>query len=607
MGYIFNKNDVYAFANGAGATVKEKGGELFFKFCPYCEGGGHDKETFSINLTTGAFKCFRSSCDKHGHFVELARDFNFPLDFGNEPKKYRKLEQKEIVVRDEAVEYMASRGISEEVTRRYYITARNDNPKVLAFPFFDENGFLVAAKYRKTDFNKEKDRNKEWFEKETKPILFGMKQCKDFSRLIITEGQLDSLSVAECGIENAVSVPTGACGFTWIEHCYDWVERYNEIVIFGDCEKGKITLVDGICQRFPTKLIKVVRMADYLGEKDANDILRKYGKEAVRKCVENAEIKPVEAVKEVADIKNVDPTKLEHIKTGIYDVDRTIYGLYFGQVILLTGKRGEGKSTLASQMFANALEQGYSAFAYSGELPDYHFKHWLDLQIAGPENIETSTNEYGDESYSISDETSEKINNWYRGKAYIFDNNAVIDELATDGKKNDDGEEITLLGTIQKAACRYGIKFVLIDNLMTALEVEPTTDLYRAQSAFVKKVKALAVRLGIIVILVAHPRKENDGKELDNDSVSGSSDITNAVDVVMTYSSNTSEDKEIYQSVIGVTKNRLTGRKLLNDKRVKVMYSGKSKRIVCDNDDRKKAYSCFADDTPKEIITAPPF
>lgn len=607
MGYEFNKNDVYAFANSVGAATKQKGDELFFKLCPYCNGGGHDNETFSINLNSGVFKCFRSSCDKHGHFVELARDMNFPLDFGTQPKRYKKLQQKEIIVRDEAVEFMASRGISEGVTHRYYITARNDNPKVIAFPFFDENGFMVSAKYRKTDFDKNRDHNKEWFEKETKPILFGIKQCKDFSRLIITEGQLDSLSVAECGIDNAVSVPTGANGFTWVEHCYDWVDKFGEIIIFGDCEKNKISLVDGISQRFPTKKIKVVRRADYLGEKDANDILRKYGKEAVIKCVENAEIKPVKAVKRMADVKKVDMEKQEHIKTGIYDIDKTINGFYFGQVILLTGKRGEGKSTLASQIFANALEQGYSVFAYSGELADYHFKNWLDLQIAGPEHIETYRNEYGDEAYYITEKTAEIISSWYADKAYIFDNNAVLDELAIDGRKNQDGEEITLLGAIQKAVCRYGIKLVLIDNLMTALEVEPTSDLYRAQSEFVKKVKALAVKLNVAIILIAHPRKEYNGKELDNDSVSGSSDITNAVDLVMTYSANGETDRNIYQSVIGITKNRLTGRKLLNESRVKVMYSGKSKRIICDNDDRRKVYGCFADVTSKEEITEPPF
>ena len=606
MSYEFRSGDVIAFANAFGHETVEKGNELFFKFCPYCNGGGHDKETFSVNLETGAFKCFRASCNKSGHFVEMARDFDYPIENGFAKRKYRRLQQVKIETRNEAVEYMKSRGISEEISKRYRLTVQKNNSKILVFPFFDENGVMVSAKYRKMDFVKSRDKNKEWFEADTMPILFGMMQCKDFKRLIITEGQIDSLTVAECGFDNSVSVPNGATGFTWISNCYDWLDRFDEIVIFGDCEKNKITLVDDIVSRFPLKKIRVVRQVDYLGEKDANDILRKYGKRAVRHCIENAEIKPVRAVKPLSSVKKADLSKMEHIKTGIYDVDKAIGGMYLGQVILITGKRGEGKSTLASQIFANAIDQGYSVFAYSGELPDYHFKNWIDLQIAGSQNIEMSKNEYGEYDYWLSDKTVERINEWYAEKAYIFDNNVILDELAVDGRKNAAGEDITLLGAMQQAVCRYGINLVLIDNLMTAIDVEPASDLYRAQSEFVKKVKSLAIKLNIAVIIIAHPRKESNKDELDNDSVSGSSDITNAVDVVMTYSSNTDADKETYQSLIGITKNRLTGRKLLKKDRVKVKYSEKSKRIVCDNDDANKVYGCFKNMASLEI-SEPPF
>lgn len=607
MSYRFRQGDVLAFANAFNHETFEKGNELFFKLCPYCQGGEHDKETFSINLETGAFKCFRASCNKHGHFVELARDFNYPLEQDGIKKKYKRLRQVKIETKSEAVSYMKSRSISEEITRQYKLTVQKSNPNILVFPFFDENGVMVSAKYRKINFVKGRDKNKEWFETGTKPILFGMMQCKDFSKLIITEGQIDSLTVAECGFDNAVSVPTGANGFTWIQNCYDWVNRFEEIVIFGDCEKNKVTLVEDIISRFPLKKIKVVRQADYLGEKDANDILRKYGKDAVRRCIENAEIKPVRAVKPLAAVKKADLYGMERIKTGIYDVDKTIGGMYLGQLILITGKRGEGKSTLASQIFANAIDQGYSVFAYSGELPDYHFKNWLDLQIAGSQNIQEMQNEYGETDYWLSNKTVEKINGWYGEKAYIFDNNVILDELAVDGKKSESGEEITLLGAMQQAVCRYGIKLVLLDNLMTALDVQPTNDLYRAQSEFIKKVKSIAVKLNIVVVVIAHPKKEQQGKELDNDSVSGSSDITNAVDVVMTYSSNTKEDNDMYQSLIGITKNRLTGKKLFDDKRVKVRYSEKSKRIICDNDNPNKIYGCFKNNNLPTEICNPPF
>lgn len=603
MSYEFKRDDVYALANVINAETKEKGNELTFKYCPYCFGGNHkDKETFSVNLETGAFKCFRYSCDMQGHFVELARDFNFEIDFGKK-KEYKKLEQKTIEIRNEAVEFLKTRGISEEICKKYHITTQKNHKNIIVFPFYDENGVLISAKYRKADFVKGRDKCKEWFEADTKPILFGMLQCSASRVLIITEGQLDCLALAEAGINNSVSVPNGANGFTWIEHCYDWVQKFEQIIVFGDNENGKITLVDEIEKRFPEKTILTVQQKDYLGEKDANDILMKYGKEALKRCILNAQPKPIRAVKKLSDVKKIDIESLEHIKTGLYDVDKVINGLYLGNVYLLTGKRGEGKSTFASQMCVNALEQGYSLFVYSGELPDYHFKNWIDLQIAGSDNIITARNEYGEETYNLKNEVVEKINKWYQDKAFIFDNTVSTEDLM-----RDDYSDGSLLGTIRKAICRYGIKLVLIDNLMTALDVDISADLYKAQSKFIKSVKVMAQKYNVAVILIAHPKKEQDGKELDNDSVSGSSDITNAVDVVMTYSSNNESDSDIYQSLLGITKNRLTGKRRTGKDRIKLMYSNKSKRIISKNDIKKKVYSCFKENNEKnDVITAPPF
>jgi hypothetical protein len=94
------------------------------------------------------------------------------------------------------------------------------------FPFYDNKDELTFIKYRKTNFDPKKDKNKEWCFTDTKPILFGMDQCNlENKTLIMTEGQIDSLSVVEVGFENAVSVPTGKNGYTWVPYCWDWLQR----------------------------------------------------------------------------------------------------------------------------------------------------------------------------------------------------------------------------------------------------------------------------------------------------------------------------------------------------------------------------------------------
>lgn len=573
--YEYKPSDVFDFAGFVGIETHQKGDELFFKYCPQCKGDGKDKDTFSVNLKTGAFKCFRATCDYHGHFVELARDFGFRLE-NEQEQKYRKLPQKKIESKPKAIEYLESRGISAEVCKRYNITTQTDKENILVFPFYDDQNVLQFVKYRKTDFDKRFDKCKEWCEKDTMPILFGMAQCEDFGRLVITEGQLDSLSLATAGIKNAVSVPTGAVGFTWLANCWDWVNKFEEIIVFGDYEKGKITLIDTLEKRLQ-KRVKCVRPEDYLCEKDANDILRKYGKEALVKAVENAELRDVKFVKRLANVEAVNLSDLPKIKTGVRNLDRICGGLLRGHVVLLSGKRGEGKSTFMSSLVAEAIEQNNSVFVYSGELPNYHFKNWLDLQIAGAENIATRQNEYGDNEYYLTDETVNTINRWYYDKAFIFDNSAV----------NDDEYE-GLLKVITDSICRYDIKLVCIDNLMTAMDCDANSDLYRQQSQFVKNLEKIAQQYDVAIILVAHPKKSN--ADFDNDTVSGSSDITNAVSFVFNYER--AKQGEDYDSRLMVTKNRLNGKLLLGENAIKLHYSEKSKRILA-NIYEQKQYSCF--------------
>ena len=111
MSYVLKQEDVFEFARYIGAETVLKGNELNFKWCPKCGGGhSHDKNTFSINIESGAFCCLRSGCDYHGHFVELARDFDFPLEY-EAPKIYKTLPQpkKPVQPKDEAIQYLGSR------------------------------------------------------------------------------------------------------------------------------------------------------------------------------------------------------------------------------------------------------------------------------------------------------------------------------------------------------------------------------------------------------------------------------------------------------------------------------------------------------------------
>lgn len=578
--YEFKEQDAFDFARHVHAETTVRNGELFFKLCPYCnpKPTRDNIKTFSINLKSGQFKCLRASCGVSGNMLTLSKDFDFSL--GNEideyysPKKqYRKFKkpEKPINPKPEAIRYLESRGISEQTAKEYEITVQTNNPNILVFPFYDEKGMMQFVKYRKTDFDKTKDKNKEWCEANCKPILFGMKQCKDFSRLTITEGQVDSLSVATAGIDNVVSVPTGAQGFTWVPYCWNWINQFEEIIVFGDHEKGHITLLDELSRRLKIT-VKHVREEDYKDCKDANEILQKYGPGQVRACVENAVIVPIRHVIELSSVKNVDVFKLPKLKTGIKQVDRLLYGgLPFGGITLITGKTGCGKSTLVSQILINAVYQNYKCFAYSGELVAYQFKQNMDFQIAGGKHIIQYQNPYGDPAYNVSDANREIISQWYEGKFWLYDNSVI-----------DDDETESLVTLTEKIIMQYGVQVVMLDNLMTAidLEISPGIEKYEKQSLFVKKLARLAARHNVLILLVAHKRKNNSSTN-ENDEISGSSDISNLAMVTITYD----KDKEIdiSQRLLKVSKNRLFGK--TETEGYVLDYDEKSKRICGRGDD----------------------
>ena len=73
MRYEFDPADARKFAEIVGIHSYQKGNELTFKYCPYCNGAEKDKKTFSINMDTGVFQCFRSSCGVKGNMIRLAK------------------------------------------------------------------------------------------------------------------------------------------------------------------------------------------------------------------------------------------------------------------------------------------------------------------------------------------------------------------------------------------------------------------------------------------------------------------------------------------------------------------------------------------------------
>lgn len=276
----------------------------------------------------------------------------------------------------------------------------------------------------------------------------------------------------------------------------------------------------------------------------------------------------------MTDVQYVDMSKLVAIPTGYKELDKKIIGLLMGDVTVLSGLSGSGKSSWIDCVVLNAVQRGYKVGIWSGELQDFRFQSWID-QIAAGKNYVCKKEGYENYYYAPKN-ISNQINKWLEGKLFLYNNNY--------GSKWQQ-----LFADIKTLVENEGTQLVVLDNLM-ALQIDSYDgDKYTQQTRFINDLKEYAKAKNIHVILVCHPRKE--GIFLRKESISGTADLTNLADSVFIihrigkdFEQRAGEffgkDKVIpylkYNSVIEVCKNRSMG---VIDLLVGMYYEVESRRL----------------------------
>ena len=535
-----------------------RNGQVMAKRCPFCGGGmNNDYETFAIGLSNGLWNCMRGSCKKKkGNFKDLW-DFFGETHYNIESygqvgqmvtkkKTYDKPDENKFnEVTEEIITYFGTRKISEQTVREWRIMS--DEKGNIVFPFYWD-GVLTYVKYRlPRKVKKEEKVAKEWQMANTKPILFGMDNVSYNKPLVICEGEIDAMSLYEAGVSNVVSVPSGCNNFEWVDICYDWLNQFNQIILFGDSDEPGQEMVSVLSKRLgedrcmiPNEYPELVYKGEDYGRicKDANEILYVYGPEALKSIVDACEPAPVKGILDISSIPYIDPTTIPRIMTKIPALDHAIGGFAEGGVTVISGNSGEGKSTITGNMLLNAVEQGYKVCAYSGELSSQQFLDWIMHQATESRYIGYKYDQRSGKNVTFVSETIQRrIKDWLSGKFFLYDNNNIME--------TNQGEAVIKM--FEVCARRYGCKLFLADNLM-CMTVSPEEE-NRAQAKISAQLKAFASKYKVHVILVAHPRKRKPGETFSNQDISGSSAIGNLADTVL----------NIERPNIRVTKNRAFG------------------------------------------------
>lgn len=486
----------------------KKEGSGYAALCPF-----HNERTasFKIKNEDKSYKCF--GCGKSGDvfslvketknisFIEavkqVAQHYNFELDQSN--KVYVKPIQRLEKIDAKYIEYFESRGISNNTLLRFNITQSvewmpkaNKETTAICFNYY-RNNELVNIKYRaaQKDFKLEKD---------AELIFYNIDSIKDEDTCIIVEGEIDCLSMYEAGIYNVVSVPNGAAikgniNLKYLDNCFEYFHDKQKIIIAVDSDEAGERLKAELVRRFGKEKCLYL---DYPKDcKDANEILKTYGKEKLNELVVNAKDFPIDGIVPHEDIEN---DVLNFFNNGYpkgTEIEIEGFGDYLrlsdGQMTIVTGAPGSGKSEFVDFIMATtAVKSGWK---------------WA---VCSFENTPSALH-------------ATKIAEKLIGKAFDFrkDQNQRISEnelllaLPFIGSNfyfiNPSDTNTTIDGILAKTAelvARKGIKALLIDP-WNYIEHKIPTGQTETQyiSEALTKIKVAATKLGIHIFIIAHPAK----------------------------------------------------------------------------------------------------
>jgi len=329
--------------------------------------------------------------------------------------------------------------------------------------------------------------------------------------LVITEGEMDALSVIEAGYPYVVSVPDGApppvvgileedidpehdTKFGYIFHHWKQLQVVRKIIIAADGDDPGRRLAEELVRRLGRVRCLFI---DYpQGCKDLNDVLLKHKSEGVINVLKNAKPYAVSGVYTFSGLP-AEPD-LVPMSTGWGRLDAFLRP-FFPAFMVVTGVAGSGKSTWVNQLVAQMS-----------------ILHGVGVAIASFEmRIKPFISEVLLNTHKECGNPTETAEDWLE-RSIVF----IAPEPG--GEPTDDGRKLGgyganpygnfdidwLLDKAETAVIRYGTRILVIDPWN---EIEHAMRRMENHSEYIgrtiRALKRFAQKFDVLVILVAHPSK----------------------------------------------------------------------------------------------------
>ena len=401
--------------------------------------------------------------------------------------------------------------------------------------------------------------------------LFGQSNSVGTKTLVITEGEIDALSVGEAfqrkfnRIYPVCALPS-ASGTAAVLRNRDWVNRFEKVILMLDNDDAGRTATDQIAKMIKAGKVYIAN----LPEKDANDTLMKHGFQTIIQAVYDAQewspagIVMGETVWEQFQARqSVESVPYPECLGGLND---KLKGIRQGEITLFTSGTGSGKSTVIKEIVLDLLKKtddriGLISLEESiGDTAEKFISMSLNRSLSDPppateqEQREGFEKVFGDERLVLLD---------HQGSV---GDSSLIDKI----------EYMALMG------CKY----LVLDHITIAVSegsegLSGNEAVDKVMSDLLKIVKRHNVWLG----LISHLRKASsggqsfeEGKLASIDDIKGSGSIKQISFDIIAFARNSVSDNESERNTIRfrVLKSRFTG---LTGDAGAASYSNKTTRL----------------------------
>ena len=374
---------------------------------------------------------------------------------------------------------LMKRKITEETARKFgYMVGRLHGKTVQLAPYYNSSGVMIAQKVR--------DASKEFsiLGEGSKLPLFGQNLWSSGKKIVITEGEIDAMSVSQAQGNKwpVVSLPNGApSAKKSIQRNLEYLNGFDEVILMFDMDEPGRLAVEECAPLFPPGKCKVAS----LSMKDANELLTHGKEQEIITAVWNAKPYRPDGIVSLSEIKD---QALQPPSMGLpWFLDRltaATYGRRYGELYCLGAGTGVGKTDFLTQQIEYDIDTLHKTVGV------------FFLEQSPTETVQRIAGKYAGKLFHIPDggttaeELSAAINALEaNGKLFLYDSWGATDWSVIRNK-------------IRYLNHGEGVRIFYIDHLtaLAAMEEDEKT----ALEEIMAELAGLTKELDVIIHLVSH-------------------------------------------------------------------------------------------------------